>query len=242
MTSKPRPRAIDLDQPRPFAGVVGTTLTLYARHPFVFAMLALAVVVPYELAVLVIAHVPPLGARHESAGTTLTLGLLDIALVGPLVSAFYVSAVLSVGAGERPRLVQVARTCATALPVVAAAQIVATLGIAVGLFAFIIPGIVLTVRWAVVAQVAAIERTDWMGALRRSFELTRGAGAHVFIVIFFAALVDLALAAAAAAATRSISRPGQVILGIAVVTVARSFAALTSAVLYFDLVARKRRF
>jgi hypothetical protein len=59
-------------------------------------------------------------------------------------------------------------------------------------------------------------------------------------VVFFAAMVDFTLAAAAAAATRSISRPGQVILGIAVVTVARSFAALTSAVLYFDLLARKR--
>ena len=197
------------------------------------------VVVPYELAVLALTHLPPLGARHESPGTAVTLGLLDVALISPMVSALYVSAVMTAGASERPRLANVAARGLTALPVVVAAQIIAAIGIAAGLFAFILPGIVLAVRWAVVAQVAAIERTDWMGALRRSLVLTRGNSLHVFMVIFFAAAVDLALAAAGSAVTESTTRAKDVVLGIAVVTVARSFAALTTAVLYFDLVARQ---
>ena len=239
MTSKPRSQAIDLDQPRPVAGVIAAALRLYARHPLLFAVLALMVVVPYELAVLALTHIPPLGARHETPGTALTLGLLDVALVSPMVSALYVNAVMTAGASERPRLMAVASRGLTALPVVAAAQIVAALAIAAGLFAFILPGIVLAVRLAVVAQVAAIERTDWMGALRRSLVLTRGKPLHVFAVIFFAAAVDLALAAAGSAVTKPTTRAGDVVLGIAVVTVARSFAALTTAVLYFDLVARQ---
>ena len=221
-------------------GVIGAALRLYARHPLLFALLALAVVAPYELAVLAITHVPPLGAKHERPSTVLTLGLLDIALVGPLVSAFYVTAVVTIGAGERPRLLDVARRGLTVLPVVAAAQIVAGLGIAVGLLAFIIPGIVLVVRLAVVAQAAAIERTDWIGALRRSWLLTRGNFVHVFAVVLGAGAVGLALAAAGGALAGTTRRAPDVALGIAVVTLARSFDAMLTAVLYFDLVARQR--
>ncbi|HUO69948.1 MAG TPA: hypothetical protein VMU39_04160 [Solirubrobacteraceae bacterium] len=219
--------------------MIAATLRLYTLHPLLFAALALMVVVPYELAVLAITHIPPLGARHESPGTAMTLGLLDVALVGPMVSALYAHAVLTVGAVQRPRLLRVAGSGLTALPVVAAAQIAAALGIAAGLFAFIVPGIVLAVRWAVVAQVAAIERTDWMGALRRSLALTRGQFVHAFAVILCAAVVDLALAAAGSALTEPSARAGDVVLGIAIVTVARSFAALTTALLYFDLLARQ---
>jgi hypothetical protein len=232
-------QAIDLETPRSVAGVIGAALKLSVRHPLVFGVLALTVVVPYELAVLAIAHVAPLGARHESARTALTLALLDLALIGPLVSALYVNAVLTIGRGERPSLVGVASRGAVALPVVVAAQIVAGLGIAAGLFVFIIPGLVLAVRWAVVAQAAAIERTDWMGALRRSLELTRGAGIHVLGVIAVAAATDLGLAALGAAITGTTTRAVDVVPGIAVVTLARAFAALTSAVLYFDLRARE---
>jgi hypothetical protein len=228
-----------LDQPRTVAGVIAAALRLYALYPVLFATLALMVVVPYELAVLAATHIPPLGARHESPGTALTLGLLDVALIGPMVSALYVLAVATVGARERPRLLSVAAGGVSALPVVAAAQIVAALGIAAGLFAFIVPGVVLAIRWAVVAQVAAIERTDWMGALRRSLALTRGQSLHVFAVVLFAAAVDLALAAAGSAVTKPTTHAGDVVLGIAVVTVARSFAALTTALLYFDLLARQ---
>jgi len=62
---------------------------------------------------------------------------------------------------------------------------------------------------------------------------------HAFAVILCAAVVDLALAAAGSALTEPSARAGDVVLGIAIVTVARSFAALTTALLYFDLLARQ---
>ena len=227
-----------LDEPRSVVQVIGAALQLYSRFPLLFAVLALTVVAPYELVVLAITHMPPLGARHESPGTAVTLGLLDVALIGPLVSALYVSAVMTVKAGAKPRLATVVAPALVALPVVIAAQIVAALGIAAGLLVFILPGVLLAIRLAVVAQAAAVERTDWIGALRRSLLLTRGNAIHVFAVILIAAAVDLALAAAGSAVTGTTARASDVALGIAVVTLARSFAALITAVLYFDLVAR----
>ena len=106
--------------------------------------------------------------------TTVILLLVAFALVGPLVSALYVNALVAIGEGRGPSIADVARQGLRALPVVAAAQIVAGIGIGVGFVLFIVPGVILALRFAVVAQVAAIERTDWPGALRRSAVLTRG--------------------------------------------------------------------
>jgi len=81
--------------------------------------------------------------------------LLDFALVGPFVSALHARAVAELAEGRTPRLREVAISGARTLPVVAAAQIIAGIGIGLGAVLFIIPGILLAIRWAVVAQVAA---------------------------------------------------------------------------------------
>ena len=120
----------------------------------------------------------------------------------------------------------------------AAAQIVAGIGIGAGLLAFVIPGVILAVRLAVVAQVAAVQRTDWVGALRRSFELTRGQWPHVLGVVLVAGVFEFALVAAGATVAGHKTQAPQVVLAIALGTIGQSFVALTSAILYFDLAAR----
>ena len=89
------------------------------------------------------------------------------------------------------------------LPVVVAAQIVAGIGIGIGLLAFVLPGIYLLLRWAVVAQAAALENTDWIGALRRSGELVRGHYWHVFGVVVVTTAVNLGLSEAAGAVSET---------------------------------------
>jgi hypothetical protein len=222
------------------AEIVAAALRLFARHPVLFILLAFAVVAPYELGILAATGSSPLGGSRQSASTTLTLALVDVALVGPLVSALDVHAVVMIGQAERPKPATVARRGLRVLPVVAAAQIVAALGIAIGLFAFIIPGVFLLIRWAVVAQVAAIERTDWLGALRRSGELVRGEYLHVFGLLFVAAAFNLAVTLGAEAIVGTKARAGDVVLGIAAATLTRSFTALATAILFFDLIARSR--
>jgi hypothetical protein len=235
-----RPPSVDLTKPRSVFEVVGSALVLYGRYPLMFAALAFAVIGPYELLVLAVTHAAPLGQQHTRASTAFVLFLLDFALVGPLVSALHVHAVSQVGTNARPRLVAVARQGVVVLPVVAAAQIIAGLGIGIGLIALVLPGIILALRWAVVAQAAATERTDWLGALRRSRELTAGNYLHVLGVLAITSAVNFVLATAGTAVAGTGNHVGPVVLGIAVVTIARSFTALVTAMLFFDLVAREK--
>jgi hypothetical protein len=230
---------IDLRKPRSVTEIIGATLVFYRRYPALLLLLSFAVVAPYELLVLATIGSAPLGAQHGSESTALVLILVDFALVGPLISALYAHAAVMIGAGERPRVLTVASRVARVLPVVAAAQIVVGLAIAVGLIAFVIPGVILLIRWAVVAQVAAIEHPDWVGALRRTAELTRGNYIHVLGVVALANLVPAGLNLLAQALTGTSTRAGAVAIGIVVATVVRSFTALTTAMLYFDLVARR---
>jgi hypothetical protein len=222
------------------AQILGAALSLYRRYPVLFLVLALVVTAPYELIVLAALGTAPIGGHSSNASTALILVLVDVALVGPLISALYAHAVVLIARNERPRLMTVGASVARVLAVVVAAQIVAGIGIGIGLLAFVIPGVYLWIRWAVVAQAAALEHTDWMGALRRSGELVRGNFLHVFGLVLVTTAVNLGLSEAAGAISGSKTNAADVIVGIAVGTLIRSFAALTTALLYFDLLARER--
>jgi hypothetical protein len=231
-----------LERPRSVAEIVGEALEIYQRFPLLFLALALGVIAPYELAVLAATGNGPLTTQaHGGAGVSIVLFLLDYALVQPLISALHIHAVMQIGEGQRPRLGQVARRGLGVLPEVAAAVIAAGLGIGLGFLAFIIPGILLALRWSVVAQTAAVEHDGWLPALRRSGELTRSNYLHILgLLIVTAALAGGVTLAASAIPLGSTAGAASVALGIGVRTITASFTALTLALLYFDLRARTR--
>jgi hypothetical protein len=183
----------------------------------------------------------PLGESNASAQTVLILSIVAFALVGPLVSVLHIHALSLLGRSGTIRLGAVYAQAARVLAVAAAAQIVAGIGIFAGLLAFVIPGVVLAIRLGVVAQVAAIERSDWMGALRGSFALTRGLWVHVFGAVVVAGVFGFAVTQAASAVAGSHTHVQQVVLAIAAGTIAQSFSAMITAILYFDLRARQGR-
>ena len=220
--------------------ILGAALSLYRRYPVLLLVLALVVTAPYELIVLAVLGTAPIGGRSDRASAALILLLVDVVLVAPLIAALYAQAVVSIARGEKPTFVTVASRVARVLPVVVAAQIVAGIGIGIGFLAFVIPGLYLLIRWAVVAQAATLEHTDWMGALRRSGELVRGNYWHVCGVVVVTLAVNVGLGEAAGSLSGNQTGAADVIVGIAVGTIARSFAALTTAVLYFDLLAREQ--
>jgi hypothetical protein len=125
------------------------------------------------------------------------------------------------------------------LPVVAAAAIMAGLGIAGGLVLLVMPGIVFWLRWQVAAQAAAIEQEGWEPALRRSWSLTE---ANVLRVLLFLVCVT-AIPIVPWVAIRHAFGDGDTALSFlaatALQTVTVSFTALATALLYFDL--RRRR-
>ena len=232
------PLALDLAVPRSLRGLVRAAGRLYARYPLLFLVLALAVVAPWDLIFLAITGYGPLYDGHESATAILLRLLVPLALVTPLISALHLHAVELAGRAERPTLTLVAVRGVRVLPVVAAASIVAGLGIAAGFVALVVPGIFLAVRWAVVAQAAAAQSGDWTMALSRSWQLTQHRGVHVFSVLLVAGVVNEVIRLAVRAVHVGSGSPESVVLGVLADTVTASFAALITALLYFDLTAR----
>lgn len=202
-------------------------------------MLAFGVVAPYELIVLAAIGTTPFGEQSGKVSTVLVLTLIDFALIGPLISALYVHAVRQIAAGERPRIPEITVRGLRVLPTVAAAEIIATLGIGLGFVLLIVPGVILALRWAVVAQAAALESENWIDALRRSAQLVSGNYIHVLGLVLATGLVAVLLRDIGYAVTGNHATVVAVAVGIVVETLARSILALCSAVLFFDLVARK---
>lgn len=230
---------IDLRRVKSTGEVIGDAVRCYARFPVLVAEITLAVIVPYALLVYL---AEGSGLLRERAGHSATVGLvvllLDALFVGPLISALHVHALTDVGEGRRPRAGDVMTRGLRVLPVVAAAQIVAALGIGIGFVALIVPGLVLAARWGVVAQVAALEGVDWRTALRRSAKLSSGSYLHVLGVLIGSGLIGELVNLAGASAVASSAVGVQVAVGVVIKTVTLSFVALSSAVLYFDLGAR----
>jgi hypothetical protein len=226
----------DLSQQRSINGILAETARLYWRYPLLFAILALAVMAPYELAVLGITGYGPLRHTHEGTAITFLLLILKSSLITPLISAMHMHAVVAIGAGQRPRLAAVARRGLSVLPVVAAAEIMATLGIVLGFIALVVPGIVLSLRWAVVAQAASLEGEGWLAALSSSGRLTSKHYGRVFALLLLFAILGFGVYRGAwALPLGSTSGAPSVAVGIAIDSIIASFSALTLALLYFDL-------
>ncbi len=231
----------DLDRPRSLGEILAGAAELYRRFPWLFAVLAFGVIAPWQLAVLAVTGHGPLRESHEGLAASFLVELLRNNLIGPLISALHIHAVMEIGKGRRPRVMTVAHRGLLVLPVVVAAEIVANIGIILGFIALIVPGILLTIRWSVVAQAAAAERIDWSDALRRSSELARGHYGHVFAVFLTVGLLTFALAGLVGLAPLGDSSgAGSVLAGTVLNTVTASFGALTIALLYFDLRARPK--
>ena len=237
--SSGKPVPFHLHRAKSVEQVIGDALRCYRLYPILFAELTLAVVVPYALIVLLLDGGGLLGQQHQGVSASLVVSLLDVLLVAPLISALHIHAVIAIGEQRRPTLSDVFARGVRVLPVVAAAEIVAGLGTFLGFLGLlIVPGLILLARWAVVAQVAATERTDWLGALRRGAQLTAGNYWHVLGVVLTVAILNQLLDQVGSALEGSSANSVQVIVGIVVATITLSFAALTTAMLFFDLLAR----
>jgi hypothetical protein len=132
---------IEIERERSAPELVSATFSVYQRFPLLFLILAAGVVVPYELIVLAVTGAGPLSLREVSGTTSLILSVIDMFLIGPLISALHVHAVQEIRDGTRPQLASVASKAVTVLPVVIAAVIISWLGIIVGFVALIVPGI-----------------------------------------------------------------------------------------------------
>jgi len=227
-------------KPRSAPRLIGETFQLYWRYPLLFLVLAAGVLVPYRLLVLAATGTGPLNQRGLAFGTSMLLTLLDWVVVDPLVSALHVHAVAEVEEGRTPQLAPVARRGLAVLPLVASAAIMSGLAFVGGLLLLVLPGIYIWLRLMVTAQTAAIEHEGWMPALRRSWSLTEGSLLHVFSFFVLTSVITILPILLLNGVFSDETTVGSFLAGVALQVLIISFTALATALLYFDLRARRR--
>lgn len=235
------PSMLDLRTPRALRELFRTALWLYARHFGLWLLLSGLLVVPFQILVLALGSGATAGGALSSAQRqqALLLDLAEFVVVIALASALQAHAVALLGRGERPAVREILRRAAPLMPTVIAASIITAIGVGIGLVLFILPGVWLLLRLYVVAQTAAIERTNWPSTLRRSYALTRGSFWRILGVLLIVGLINLTLDSVASSLTAGGASAVQDIVSVIVALLSQSFTALLSALLYFDLRARE---
>lgn len=228
------------DEPRPAHRLVAAAFALYRRHALLFFVLAAGVIVPYNAIVLAVTGSGPFSRSTIGFGEQLLLTALETFLIGPLVSALHVHAVSDLRDGTTPTLASVAQRGLRVLPVVVAATVMAGLGVAFGFLLLVVPGVILYLRWIVVAQAAAIEHEGWVPALQRSQALSSGNYRHILLFVLYLGVIVTVPSVLGGAAFGHGTGAASFLIGVAVSVLASSFAALATALLYFDLRARQR--
>lgn len=232
-------RKVEIERERSAPELIGATFTLYRQYSWLFLVLAGVVVVPYELISLVGRPDGPLhGIAQFLVGIGLSIG--EFALVIPLVSALHLFAVEDLREGREPELGSVLRRGLASLRVISLAVLLSWLGIIAGFLALIVPGVLLAIRWAVVAQTGALEATSWRNALDRSAGLTEKHREHVFWLFALILLITAAPDVIHIIVFGTTTTVGSVVVGTAFEVVTSSFTALAIAFLFYDLRARFR--
>jgi hypothetical protein len=131
------------------------------------------------------------------------------------------------------------RRAARRAPVLMLASIVASLGMVLGFFLLVVPGILLAVWWSLMVPAVVLEGHGPRGALRRSRELVRGHGAKVFATM----VISIAIMAPVAAILLAVigftfggeSETGHFVSELVVDPVIAPFAMLVWTNVYFQL-------
>jgi hypothetical protein len=167
----------------PLSGVFNEAWGMYksfARH-----LLAIAFVI-YLVAAIIVALLA-LAGRFG-----LLLGLLVVLIAGYVLQATLVKAVQDVRDGRVDlSLGETISAVTPSLSAVIGASILASLGIWIGFWFIIVPGLYLMTIWAVIVPAIVIERSGALASFSRSRELVRGHGWHVFGTLVLVYIIQI---------------------------------------------------
>jgi hypothetical protein len=235
-----------LRRARDVGAIVGDAFAFYRRHLLVFLTIGFAVVVPVNLAVLGLGleqlssgydRTPP--AEHQVIEVVTTF-----LLINPLLYAMTTHALVAADRGELKRPGRPIVSGLEAFTPLFFSVVLAVIGITIGLFLLILPGIYVLVRWWFVPQAVVVDGRRGVEALTRSGELVQSMWWRTVGVILLATLAALIpasilqlpfLAGADNADNAGIALAGQILA----TALTGPYTAIAATLLYFDLRARK---
>ncbi|HLH13161.1 MAG TPA: hypothetical protein VKV16_00100 [Solirubrobacteraceae bacterium] len=164
------------------------------------------------------------------------LALLIGFVASMLFTAMVVELVADVRDGRRDASAgQLLRAVTPVLGQLVLVGVIAGIAIGIGFVLVVVPGLVLLTMWFVAAPVIVLERPAGLAALGRSRELVRGNGWQVFGVIAVMYILVVLLSALVEYAADSAGTGVGIVVTVVIGVLTAPFAALASAVVYFDL-------
>jgi hypothetical protein len=195
-----------------------------------------SVLLPASAVVFVITGIVSALLVAAAPGLALIALLLSL-IAGTLFTGMVVELVSDVQDGRRDHSAgELLRAATPVLGQLLLVGIVAGIGILIGFFLIIVPGLILLTIWSVAAPVVVLERPAGVfAALGRSRELVRGNGWQVFGVIFVLFFLVIIVSSAIQIAADSAGTGAGIVARVIVGILTGPISGLAAAVLYFDL-------
>lgn len=190
--------------------VAKRTFACFSRHWVWLLLIGVPLVFVPALLSTWLTQLAPVAALIKSAGiaSSLVRGSIQVAveLAPSAVVATLVAYRVSAELAEEPLPGPLEGL--RALPKVLAAKVLADVGTTLGRVLLIIPGLLLSLAWAVVTPVAALEGLGPIESLRRSADLTRDRRGAIFLLALVYGLAAGAISYAALVLARALVAEG----------------------------------
>jgi hypothetical protein len=236
---------LQLRQPRDVGALFRDSLTVFRRHVWLFVLLSAAVVIPVEVAVegVGLEMITSSYDKSPPLGELAVQPVVALLVMTPIITAICIYALHAIAESERPSAGRVFVAGFEAFAPLFGAVVLAAVGILLGFFALVVPGVYLVVRWYFVPQAVVIEGARGPAALMRSSQIVQDSWWRTFGLILLANLaiaipVFLLLTPFTAIAASTDRAVWELVGTILTTSVTIPFVALYSTLLYYDLLAR----
>ena len=219
---------------------------MYRREPWLFLLLTAVTVVPVGILSAIATNAATGSGDLAQAGVILAIALIPAVLLIPVSGAAVAIATVRRLSGDRVGAGAALEQVGIRFWILFGALVLVTLGVIVGLFALIIPGIFLAILWLFAGPVVVIEGKGVRDSLRRSQDLVRGSWWTVFLAFVLiqvvTAIAQLAIGIVGAAILTPLDGTalawGEGIWSTLTQLLVQPFTLIAIAILYADRVLR----
>jgi hypothetical protein len=185
----PPPPADSPPGPFTFVELLARAWSLYRREPLLFLALTAVTVVPVGILSAIAANAASDQNNLARAGAIIGIAIIPALLLLPVSGAAVAIATVRRLGGDRIGVGATLEQVGIRFWVLFAALVLVTLGVIVGLFALVLPGIFLAILWLFAGPAVVIENKGITDSLRRSQDLVRGAWWTVFLAFLLIQVV-----------------------------------------------------